>query len=66
MNFEIHFHRSGMKTKNFEMMIICLINLFITWSFSYLNAIHISKVPGHNIHNKIQYSTARTADYNTG
>ena len=53
-NFEIHFHRSGMT-------IICSIILFITWSFSFLNAIRISKVPGHYINRKIQYSTARTA-----
>ena len=55
------FHRSGMKTWNFEMTIICSIILFITWSFSFLNAIRISKVPGHYINRKIQYSTARTA-----
>ena len=43
------------------MTIICSIILFITWSFSFLNAIRISKVPGHYINRKIQYSTARTA-----
>ena len=58
-NFEIYFHRSGMKTKNFEMTIICLIILFITWSFLFLNAIRISKVPEHYINRRIQYSTAR-------
>jgi hypothetical protein len=35
--FEIHFHSSGMKT----------------WSFSFLNAIRISKVPEHFINLKI-------------
>ena len=55
LNFEIYFHRSGMNDY--------LINhiLFITWSFSFLNAIHISKVPGLYVNRKIQYSTARTA-----
>ena len=43
------------------MTIICLIILFITWSFSFLNAIRILKVPGNYINHKIQYSTARTA-----
>ena len=42
------------------MTIICSIILFITWSFSFLNAIHISKVRGHYINHKMQYSTART------
>ena len=60
-DFEIHFHRSIMKTLNFEMTIICSIILFIIWSFSFLNAIRISKVPGHYINCKIQYNTARTA-----
>ena len=59
-NFEFFLsHRSGMKTENFEMIFICSIILFITWSFSFLN--HISKVPGHYINSKMQYSTARTA-----
>ena len=49
-----------MKTLNFEMTIICLIILFITWSFSFLNAIRILKVPGHYINRKMQYCTART------
>ena len=62
-NFEIHFHRSGIKTLNFGMTIICSIILFTTWSFSFLNAICISKVPGHYINRKIQASTARTAVY---
>ena len=31
------------------------------WSFSFLNAIRISKVPGHYINPKMQYSTALTA-----
>ena len=43
------------------MTIICSIILFITGSFSFLNAIRISKEPGHYINSKIQYSTARTA-----
>ena len=43
------------------MTIICSIILFITWSFSFLNAIRISKVPGHYSNYKTQYSTARTA-----
>ena len=60
-NFEINFHRSGMKTYNFKMTIICSIILFITRSFSCLNAIRISKVPGHYRNRKIQYSTARIA-----
>ena len=47
----IHFHRSGIKTKI----------LFITWSFAFLNAIRISKVSGHYINRKMQYSTDRTA-----
>ena len=33
----------------------------LTWSFLFLNAIRISKVPGHYINRKMQYSTARTA-----
>ena len=45
------------------MTIICSIILFLRWSFSFLNAIHISKVPGHYINRKIQYSTARKAVY---
>ena len=60
LNFEIHFHRSGMKTQNFEMTNISSIILFITWSFSFLNAIPLSRVPGHYINRKMQYSTART------
>ena len=62
-NFEFFLsHRSGMKTENFEMIFICSIILFITWSFSFVNAIRISKVPGHYIIRKnMQYSTARTA-----
>ena len=43
------------------MTIICSIILFTTWCFSFLNAICISKVPGHYINRKIQASTARTA-----
>ena len=43
------------------MTIICLIILFITWSFSFLISIRISKVPGNYINCKIQYSTVRTA-----
>ena len=43
------------------MTIICPIILFITWSFWFLNAIQISKVPGHYINRKKQYSTAHTA-----
>ena len=44
------------------MTIICLIILFITWSFSFLSAIRLSKVPpGLYINRKTQYSTARTA-----
>ena len=35
--------------------------MFIPWTFSFLNAIHISKVPGNYINRKMQYSTARTA-----
>ena len=42
-------------------MIICLIILFITWYFTFLNAIRISKVPGHYVNRKMLYSTARTA-----
>ena len=57
LNFEIHFHRSGMKTKIFEMTII----LFTTWSFKFLNAIRISKVQGYYINRKTQFSTDRTA-----
>ena len=34
------------------MTIIILILLFITWSFSFLNAIRILKVPGHYINRK--------------
>ena len=41
------------------MTIIAL--LLITWSFSLLNAIRVSKVPVHYINHKIPYSTARTA-----
>ena len=44
-NFEIHFHISGKKTLNFEMTNIWSISLFIKWSFSFLNAIRISKMP---------------------
>ena len=40
---------------------MCSIILFTTWCFSFLNAICISKVPGHYINRKIQTSTARTA-----
>ena len=43
------------------MTIICSIILFITWSFSFLNAINISKVPEYYVNRKMQYSTARTA-----
>ena len=43
------------------MTIICSIILFTTWCFSFLNAICISKVPGHYINRTIQASTARTA-----
>ena len=43
------------------MTIICSNILFITWSFSFLNAISISKVPGNYINHKMQYSTARKA-----
>ena len=43
------------------MTIICSIILFTTWRFSFLNAICISKVPGHFINRKFQASTARTA-----
>ena len=43
------------------MTIICLIILFITWSVSFLNAIRVSKVPGHYINHKMQYSSVRTA-----
>ena len=43
------------------MTIICIIILFITLSFLFLNAFCISKVPGHYINHKIKYSTARTA-----
>ena len=39
------------------MTIICLIILFTTWSFSFLNAIRISKVPGHYINHK-KFNTA--------
>ena len=61
-NFKIPFYRSGMKNQNFEMTINFSIILFITWSFLFLNAIDISKVPGHYyINRKMQYSTARTA-----
>ena len=60
-NFEIHFHRSGIKTQNCGMTIICSIILFTTWCFSFLNAICISKVPEHYINRKIRASTARTA-----
>ena len=62
-NFEINFHRSGIKTYNFVMIIICSIIFFILllWSFSFLNAIRILKVLGHYINRKMQYSTARTA-----
>jgi hypothetical protein len=42
------------------MTIICSIILFTTWCFSFLNAICISKAPGHYINRKIQTSTART------
>ena len=45
------------------MTIICSIILFTTWCFSFLNAICISKVPGHYINLKIQTGTARTAVY---
>mgnify|MGYP006863609230 CR=1 FL=1 len=47
--------------ENFEMTIICSIILFITWSFSFLNDMHISKVPEHYINRKMQYSTACAA-----
>ena len=43
------------------MTIISSIILFTTWCFSFLNAICISKVPGHYINRKIQAGTARTA-----
>ena len=39
------------------MTIICSIILFITWSFSFLIAIRISKVPGHYIKRKILFGT---------
>ena len=43
------------------MTIICSIILFTTWSFSFLNAVGISKLPGHYINHRMQYSTARTS-----
>ena len=36
LNLEINFQRSGIKSYNFEMIILCLIILFMTWSFSFL------------------------------
>ena len=60
LKFEIHFHRSGVETSTFEMIFICISIFFITWSFSFLNAFRISKVPEHFINHKTQYSTART------
>ena len=48
LKFEINFHRSGMKTQNFKMTIICSIILFYTMVFLFFfNAICISKLPGH-------------------
>ena len=46
--------------KSWNDNIICSIILFITWSFSFLNAICILKVPVHYINRKMQYSTAHT------
>ena len=63
LNFEIHFHKSGMNLKILKWQLSAqLFGLkIITWSFLFLNAIQISKVPGHYINLKKQYSIAHTA-----
>ena len=61
----IHYDQCNKMYKLFIGNLKILLNIIritpVRSSFSYLNVIRISKVPGNYINRKTQYSTARTA-----